>query len=314
MDLESRPLTWADLSAVCALQNAYDRRFFGEPLLAVEDVRADWRNPEFALTQDSEAWVSAAGDLVGFATLDHRGGLESVVADDPTVCWLADVLEARWEGEAARRGHAAVHRHVAAADALGIERLRRRGYHRQYTVWTLTLPQQVGVCRRELPSGYRVVPFSEADARDAYAVIADAFAEWGGRQRSYGAWRAAVLDRPDVSLPHCLLARFGEEVVGVCLVVDPVADRRPELWVAQLAVRADHRRRGVAQELLARTVLAARARGVAEVGLATDTRTGALALYERLEMTVRHTLHAYALALGPDEGRPREFATPTTSE
>lgn len=314
MDLESRPLTWADLSAVCALQNAYDRRFFGEPLLAVEDVRADWRNPEFALTQDSEAWVSADGDLVGFATLDHRGGLESAVSDDPTVSWLADVLETRWEGEAARRGLACLHRYVAAADALGIERLSRRGYHQQYTIWTLTLPRQAGVRSRELPSGYRLVPFAEADARDAYAVIADAFAEWGGHERSYGAWRAAVLDRPDVSLPHCLLARFGEEVVGVCLVVDPVVDRRPELWVAQLAVRADHRRCGVAQEMLAQTVVAARARGVVEVGLATDTRTGARGLYERLGMTVRHTLHAYALALGPVEGCSTGFATPTTSE
>ena len=305
MEVASRSLSWSDLTSVLALQNNYDRHFFGEPLLTADDVAAAWRSPEFDLIRDSEGWFTTGGELAGVATLDHGGGLELAVAEGWAGSWLDAVLATRWEAEAARRGLTSVQRDLASGDVAGIAALESRGYQRQYTVSTFTLPSRTALHRRELPAGHRIDPFDEVDAPAAYAVIAEAFAEWGGEPASYQSWRASVLDRPDVRPDHCLLARCGGEVVGACMVFEPAAERRPDLWVAQLAVRPDHRRRGLARELLVASAVAARARGIDAVGLATDTRTGARGLYERLGMTVRHTLYGYALALGDGPCRTR---------
>jgi mycothiol synthase len=70
--------------------------------------------------------------------------------------------------------------------------------------------------------------------------------------------------------------------VGACVV----HDSETTAWVHQLAVREDHRGHGIGQELLARAFEAGRARGLPVVELSTDTRTGALGLYERLGMRI----------------------------
>ena len=67
--------------------------------------------------------------------------------------------------------------------------------------------------------------------------------------------------------------------------------------MSQLATRRTHRGRGVAQRLLAETFAAARERGLPQGGLSTDTRTGALDLYLRLGMEVRHTVDCWTLDL-----------------
>jgi ribosomal protein S18 acetylase RimI-like enzyme len=108
-----------------------------------------------------------------------------------------------------------------------------------------------------------------------------------------------------VTPAHHAVATWQGVVVGACLVIDPdptgPADRA-EAWVAQLAVHPAHRRRGLAARLLAETARGARGRGTPSVGLSTDTRTGALGLYQRLGMRTRHTLVRYALDLDEQTG------------
>ena len=74
--------------------------------------------------------------------------------------------------------------------------------------------------------------------------------------------------------------------------------------MAQLAVARAHRRRGVAQQLLAEAYAAARERGVLNAGLSTDTRTGALDLYRRLGMREKFTLHNLELDLSDLDSPP----------
>jgi ribosomal protein S18 acetylase RimI-like enzyme len=151
------------------------------------------------------------------------------------------------------------------------------------------------IAGRELPAGYAVRPFTLADAEAVYNVVLDAFGEWeSSPQRSFADWRAHILDRPHVDPSAFRVATHEGEVVGAAIVFDS-AD---EAWVAQLAVAKPHRGRGVAQQLLAETYAAARARGIPHAGLSTDTRTGALDLYRRLGMRVLFTLKNYELPLG----------------
>jgi len=91
----------------------------------------------------------------------------------------------------------------------------------------------------------------------------------------------------------------GGAVVGVALVL--LADDGAEGFVDQLAVRADHRGKGLAQALLVDAFAAAREHGAVRSTLSTDSRTGALSLYERVGMVVTSTwLHrAVDLDRGP---------------
>ncbi len=298
--ITARPLVDADLEAVVGLLHAYDRRWFGEPLLTTGDVLAEWDAPAFDLAVDSEGWDDD-GELVAFATLGTRGGVELAVRDDWAGTGLEDALLGRWEAEARRRGFAALHRHLPEADEDGRTLLEGRGWVLERTGWLLALDPGTPVEARPLADGYAVRPMVEADVRAVHAVVSDAFTVLSPVRRSYEDWRVGTVDRPDVTLDHCRVATRGDEVVGACLVVDPAPGSLPgapgsdEVWVPQVAVAQPHRRHGLARELLARATLAARARGVPRLGLYTNADTGALGLYERFGMVVQHTLVEYGL-------------------
>ena len=77
-------------------------------------------------------------------------------------------------------------------------------------------------------------------------------------------------------------------VAAAVIVIGGEADQR-EAFVERLATRADQRGRGLAQALLVDSFAAARSRGVTGAALSTDTRTGALGLYEKVGMRVAST-------------------------
>lgn len=293
-----RSLVQTDLAAVVDLLHAYDRRWFGEPLLSAEDVRAEWAAPAFDLAADSEGW-DEDGTLVAFGTLGTRAEIELAVRDDWAGSGLADALLERWETEARRRGFDAVHRHLPAADDEGLALLQTRGWAVERTGWMLQLGAETPVEPGNLPAGYVVRPLREADVPAVHVLVSDAFAPYGSTRRSYADWRAGTIDRPDLTQEHCRVATRRSEVVGVCLVVDPAGGAAPgaEAWVPQVAVHADHRRRGLARALLAATALASRERGVPGLALYTHAETGARSLYEDFGMVVRHTLVECTLAL-----------------
>lgn len=294
--ITARPLVAADLPVVVDLLHAYDRRWFGEPMLTLEDVQAEWRAPAFDLEVDSEGW-DEDGALVAFGTLGTRAEIELAVRDDWAGAGLEDALLERWETEARRRGFDAVHRHLPADDAAGRSLLESRGWVVERTGWMLQLAAGTAVGRRDLPAGYSVRTMTEADVPAVATVIGDAFAPYGSTRRSDEDWRSGTVDRPDLTLAHCHVATWRGEVVGACLVIDPpvTSASEPEAWVPQVAVSDDHRRRGLARELLARTALAARERGVPRLALYTHSDTGARGLYESIGMVVRHTLVECAL-------------------
>ena len=60
-------------------------------------------------------------------------------------------------------------------------------------------------------------------------------------------------------------------------------------YIARLAVRRDRRGLGLARALLVDSFAAARAHGATRSELSTDSRTGALGLYEKVGMEVTST-------------------------
>jgi predicted acetyltransferase len=67
-----------------------------------------------------------------------------------------------------------------------------------------------------------------------------------------------------------------------------------EGWIDKVAVKATHRNRGIARALLLHSFREAWHRGERVSGLSTDSRTGALTLYEKVGMTVRRSYTSYA--------------------
>jgi mycothiol synthase len=129
----------------------------------------------------------------------------------------------------------------------------------------------------------------EDDLRAAHDVLEDAFLEWSERDReSFDDFRAAVLERPGFEPWNLRVVTDGTgEVVAVAnVVIGDDQGEGPVAFIARLATRADQRGRGLAQALLADSFAEARAHGAAVSELSTDSRTGALGLYEKVGMVV----------------------------
>jgi mycothiol synthase len=128
-------------------------------------------------------------------------------------------------------------------------------------------------------------------------VVDDAFSEWPGRDpEPYEVWASDVLVHPKFAPETSPLAFDGDELVGAILAAD-----FPELgegWIAQLATKASHRRRGIGQALLRTTFGWFFERGRRVAGVSTDSRTGALGLYERVGMRVQRQYTRYTKYLG----------------
>ena len=123
------------------------------------------------------------------------------------------------------------------------------------------------------------------DARDVHRVIDAAFTEWPWRDpEPYEVWASMIPAHPAFRPDLSPLAFDGDEVVGAVISYDyPDAG---EGWISQLATKATHRRRGIAQALLRTAFGWFRERGRTVAGVSTDSRTGALGLYEKVGMRV----------------------------
>jgi ribosomal protein S18 acetylase RimI-like enzyme len=147
------------------------------------------------------------------------------------------------------------------------------------------------------PPGISIRPYRGDDAEAAYRVIEDAFNEWPGRQPTkFEGWSAYVLGHAAFAPDLSRLAFDGDELVGVALCND--YEGQDEGWVPQVATKATHRHRGIARALLQSVFVAFHATGRRRVGLNTDSRTGALTLYERIGMRVRRSYTSWAKDLG----------------
>lgn len=292
--LDGRPATRGDLADVYTLVAAYEQRVIGETMVELDELEGDWDRPSFVperhslLVHDQDALVGwgevyGARRATGFVHPDAWGhGIGGALVD-----WIVAVAHA----EGGRR----VGQTVPDGDTAAAELLRARGWSPLWTSWVLELPPGERVPPRALPGGYVLRDFRPGqDERATYRVIEDAFNEWPDRDPTeYRDWAAPVLGRPGFEPWQILLVGHGDEVVGAChLVVSGETG-----WINQVAVAREHRGRGIAQALMAAAFDAARTRGAVRGELSTDSRTGALGLYERIGMRVKSSFTHWAVDL-----------------
>ena len=280
--LTTRPLQKSDAHAVFVLMAAQEQEDIGEVAIEEADIVSDWARPSHDLGArsvgvfDGETLVAYA-ELMGTDRADtsvlpsHRGrGIGT---------WLA-----HWLQDLGRRVGSGVIGMPVPQGSPGDRLLEDLGFRVRWTSWVLRLPEDATIPERDLPDGYVVRTAEPGELRAAHDVLEDAFLEWSERYReSFEDFTAATSGRPGFE-PWNLRVVLDPtgDVVGASLVL--VSDNGTTGYVDRLAVRRDQRNRGIAQALLVDSFAQARAHGTSTSELSTDTRTGALGLYERVGM------------------------------
>lgn len=283
--LSSRPLRRADAAAVHAAVAAEEEAELGTAETTLDDVVADWSRPSYDIATRTVAVLD--GDLlVGYGDLSDAETAYTAVLPSYQGRGIGTAI-ARWLQATARAaGSTRIGSQVpegSAADRL----MRDLGYEVRWIAWDLELPAGREVASRPLPDGFALRDAGEGDRRTAWTLLEDCFLEWSDRDRtSFEDFGARVWDRPGYEPWNLrLLVAPDGAVVGATHV--HLSDEAG--YVARIAVRPDHRGRGLAPPMLVDAFSLARAHGAVRCYLSTDTRAGARGLYEKVGMQVVST-------------------------
>jgi len=282
--LTSRSLTLEDAEAVTALITAEELHDVGAVDVSVEDVVAEWQRPSYDLAASSLGVFDSLdqqGRLVAYADLVHpdfgytgvlpseRGrGIGTAMAD-----WLEALARSRGaellSNQVPRDG--AAHRLLAA-----------RGYRERWTAWDLELPEGAEIAAQPLPDGHAIRDARPDEHEQVYEVIETAFSDWREKGRLED-FASMVWGRPNHQ-PWNL--RVCADPAGVLVGATHVHLTGDAGYVARIGVRKDRRGLGLGAAMLADAFALTRRHGAVRCYLATDSRTGALALYEKVGMQV----------------------------
>jgi ribosomal protein S18 acetylase RimI-like enzyme len=283
--LTTRPLEFADAAAVTAVIAAQELHDVGEVMIEVADIVGDWQRPGFDISA-SDIGVFDGDRLVAYAEVAYGDRGDAAVHPDYRNRGLGTQL-ALWMQDKAREKGSKVIGMPVPQGSPGDRLLESLGYRVRWTSWTLELPAGATVPERPLPDGYAVRAASESEYEACWTVQEDAFLEWSDRERdSFDEWRATSVQRPGFEPWNLrVVTDPSGEVVAMALIQLGLGAG----YIARLATRKDQRGRGLAQALLVDSFKEAAAHGAERSELSTDSRTGALGLYENVGMRVSST-------------------------
>ncbi|MFI5530491.1 GNAT family N-acetyltransferase [Kitasatospora sp. NPDC051853] len=290
----SHPARPEDVRAVEALLASCERELYGRAGSDAGRVTADLARPGLVAELDTAVARDATGAVAGWAWVDRR----SVVRVHPAHRGLglgAALLD--WaEARARAAGAEQITQVVPDADAAAVSLVRSRGYQPRVTEWLLEHRATPGELP-PAPPGTTVRPYREGDGPALHTLVQDAFDEWQQRRHGYREWAAHTVAHPAFAPAATLLALTDGRLTGATVSLhSPEPDQG---WIEQLAVHPAHRHRGLARHLLAATFDAFRRHGRPTTTLGTHSGTGALDLYLRVGMRVRHssTVHRKELSV-----------------
>jgi mycothiol synthase len=284
--LTARPLTTADAAAVTAVIAAQELHDVGEVVIEEADIVADWQRPGYDVPEHAVG-ILQGDTLVAYSehTYDDRG--DAAVHPDHRGRGIGTQL-ARWMQEKAREhGQVKVGMPVPRGSA-GDRLLEALGYRVRWESWVLQLPAGVSIPERPVPEGYVVRAAREQEWPEVWRVNEDAFLEWSVRARdTLDIWKSQTVLRPGFE-PWQLRVVIDPSgtVVGMALLQ---LNSEGTCYIARLAVDAKRRGLGLGQALLVDAFAVGREHGATVSELSTDSRTGALSLYEKVGMKVTST-------------------------
>ncbi len=284
-DLTSRPLVPGDAQGVFEVMAADELLGTGEVHIELADIVADWQRPSFDLATQSIG-VLDGERVVGYAEVVHGRRAHAAVHPDRHGRGIGTAL-ARWTQRISVRDGSGLVGMPVPEGSPGDRLLTALGYQPLWTSWVLELPEGAEIVPQPVPEQYAIrAAADDADLRDAHEVIDAAFLEWAERDpEPYEDFLAETVHRPGYAGWQVRVLRddaAGGAACGAAVVqlADEVA------YVDRLAVRQDRRGQGLARALLVDAFATAREHGATRCELSTDSRTGALGLYEKVGMQV----------------------------
>ena len=177
----------------------------------------------------------------------------------------------------------------ADVDAGNTALLRSDGYTPARYFYDMVAPTLDAIEPTPMPDGIELRPVLRDQYRTIWLGAAEAFRDhWGQAEWVEAEWEQFNAD-PDNEDPFLWrIGWAGDEVAGVVTTTVPAKENalhgRARVYVSAVAVRRPWRRRGLARALLTGSLVAAREAGFtsANLGVDTDSPTGATALYESL--------------------------------
>lgn len=294
--LIARPATPDDARSIYELVAACELADDGATEIGEDDITVGFGRHGFDPMLDS-LLVFERDELIAAAEI-YRGRGEADVRPSHRDRGVGAALLGWIERRATELASTEVGQSKTDADTAARDLFLANGYEPSWTSWMIRMRLDEPPPPPEVPPGIAIRAYRASDAREVHRVIDAAFTEWEGRDpEPFEVWASQVLVYPGFRPELSPLAFDGEELVGVVLAYD-----FPELgegWIQQLATKATHRRRGIAQALLRTSFGWFHEAGRRVAGVATDSRTGALGLYEKVGMHVERQYTRYRKHLNP---------------
>jgi mycothiol synthase len=286
-----RPPSQADAASVLNVIVARDVADLGVPDFTLDDLKADWATPGLALEHDVRV-ADSGGEIRGYAILL---GDDAVVVVHPAAEGegTGTVLR-RWaEARASERGTAVLRQFAYGANDAARRHLRDAGYAPAQHYFRL----RADLAEAPGPADVPLREFEPGDEEAVHRLIEDAFSELEGHTpTTIDEWRAKGVGKAGHDPSLWLLAEDDEGLAGAGL---------GERWesatgyVAELAVAARARGRGLGRALLLGLFAAFRRAGLTHAELSVHGRNrSALALYESVGMRTTWEAERWEKALG----------------
>jgi mycothiol synthase len=292
--------TDTDLNAVLQLMIACDVRDVGFPDSDEDDLRSDWDRIDL----ERDAWLvfDKHHQLQGYgAVLPWNNGKFASVYDAPGTehsdLFLAlSILcegRARFLLESANDPEMITIAHYISDRAEYQKKiLTEAGYSLTKFLFNMHRDLDAREPVPEWPSGYLLRTVKpESDTHELHALIQDAFDHPGRKRKSFNDWKDWMM-HPPVFIPDIwFILVYQGQIVGsaLCFEYESMG------WVRQLAVRQEHRGKGLGRKLLQHAFSVFSARGFSKVGLAVEAENlNALNLYQNAGMRKAVHLNEYA--------------------
>jgi mycothiol synthase len=310
--LRARPLTPDDVDETISMVNACERFDSGELMWERADLLADISIDRFDRDAD---WLGVfAGErIVAWAFLQPPRSAYIDVAPDVRGRGIGSALLS-WAIERAKeRGNIRLGQTIDDTRTDVGTFLRANGFTARHTSWMLRIdhPQEPPVPR--LPEGIEIRPIDlPGEEIQTLQIFEDAFSDLDDRVAlPLDYWRSTTIEREGFAPADLLVAVDDDRVIGAAFLIES-----NEIWVDKLAVASTHRNRGVARAILGTAFRRSFDLGYDHTSLATDSRTGALTLYERIGMRVTRSFTHWAIDLSrvrrwPRDSNPRESCPST---
>jgi mycothiol synthase len=284
LGLITRSAVPADVPAIHRLIADGERHHGGRVLTAVDAVAADLARPTLDPARDTLLVYAPQGELVGWSWMHIGKRAEVHVHPDHEGRGLGTGLLAWTESQARATGSNDLGQTINDANTAATALLHAHGYRPTATQWQLEI--DLPTAESIVPAGIDIRPFHPGDEQATYRMAEAAFMDWQERHRSYAEWSKLTIARDTFAPALSPLAFDGDRLVGAVLSLDRPG---PEGHIERVAVDREYRRRGIAQALLRQAFAGFARSGKQTCTLWTHSRTGALNLYERAGMTVRHS-------------------------